>query len=88
MAVEWEIHASDAIVFDFGAVAKQDWEIGEYIEVIGGGIAEYDGDYESTPKWSEQVYQTKNKAMRDDFTVHSITELEVINEAGGLTLTI
>lgn len=48
----------------------------------------YTGEYEANALFTEQVFETRSKLMTDDFTVHSIVQLEVDNSAGGLTLTI
>lgn len=45
----------------------------------------YEGEYVITPKFTEQVLETKQKSMSDDVTVEKITTLEVDNEAGGVT---
>lgn len=86
--VEWELHDDTAAVFELDDQRTFEWGSSEYIEIIGGGVAEYEGPYESTPTWSVQMYQTRDKLMLDDFKVNGILELEVPNDAGGLTLTI
>ena len=48
----------------------------------------FSGPYEAIPKVNEQVFQTKNTSMEDDFTVKEITFLRTINESGGYTVTI
>lgn len=48
----------------------------------------YDGSYEVTPRFYEQVLETKEKLMIDDVTVEVIPAHEVTNPAGGLTVTI
>jgi len=48
----------------------------------------FSGPYEATPKVNEQVFQTKNTSMEDNFTVKEITYLRTINESGGYTVTI
>lgn len=45
----------------------------------------YEGEYVITPKFTEQVLETKQRSMSDDVTVEKITTLEVDNEAGGVT---
>jgi hypothetical protein len=45
----------------------------------------YEGEYVITPKFTDQVLETKQKSMSDDVTVEKITTLEVDNEAGGVT---
>lgn len=56
--------------------------------VTVAAVPSYQGPNEATPTWGEQSFDTDGKMMSDDFTVHSILELEVANDAGGLTLTI
>lgn len=46
----------------------------------------YDGDYASTPEFAAQVYSTKDKTMREDFTVESIPVYDTSNPAGGTTI--
>ena len=48
----------------------------------------YDGPYEVTPRFYEQVLETKEKLMIDDVTVDVIPVHEVTNPAGGITVTI
>lgn len=48
-------------------------------------LPEYEGEYVITPKFTEQVLETKQKSMSDNVTVEKITTLEVDNEAGGVT---
>ena len=48
----------------------------------------YEGPYISTPKTHSQVYETKEKAMSDDFTVLEIPYQEVSNPQGGKTVVI
>lgn len=45
----------------------------------------YEGEYVITPKFTDQVLETKQRSMSDDVTVEKITTLEVDNEAGGVT---
>lgn len=45
----------------------------------------YEGEYVITPKFTDQVLETKQKSMSDDVTVEKITTLEVDNDAGGVT---
>jgi hypothetical protein len=48
----------------------------------------YDGPYEVTPRFYEQRLETKNKLMTDELTVDVIPVNEVMNPAGGITVTI
>lgn len=48
----------------------------------------YDGPYEVTPDFEDQVLETEDLLMSDDVIVKEIPVAEVTNPAGGLTLTI
>lgn len=48
----------------------------------------YDGPYEVTPDFNDQVLETEDLLMSDDVIVKEIPVAEVSNPAGGLTLTI
>lgn len=85
---EWELYDDNAAEFELDDNGAREWGSSEYIEIVAGGAEEYGGPYESTPTWSVQTYGTSGKLMQDDFTVNGIVELEVMNDAGGLTLTI
>lgn len=76
--IEWELYDDEAAVFGSD----------EYIPIIERGAEEYEGPYQATPTWSVQEFATNGLLMTDDFTVDSMLELEVPNDAGGLTLTI
>lgn len=58
------------------------------VDVIGGNVAEYKGNYEVTPAITAQVLETARKVMRDDVTVKEIPYAEVTNPAGGTTIII
>lgn len=45
----------------------------------------YEGEYVITPRFTEQVLETKQRSMSENVTVEKITTLEVDNEAGGVT---
>lgn len=62
---------------DFGAVQK-------VTEYVGG--EPYKGDYEVTPKITEQVMATKNKVMTQDTTIRAIPYFETGNNSGGNTV--
>lgn len=55
--------------------------------IIGRGTP-YEGSYEVTPSFDEQVLATRSKTMRDDVTVHEIPVHRVSNPAGGVTVSI
>lgn len=50
------------------------------------GGKKYDGDYEVTPKFTEEVLKTKNKIMKDNVLVHPIEVARVSNPSGGTTV--
>lgn len=56
--------------------------------VIYGGVEEYMGAYEANALFSEQTFETRNKRMADDFSVHAINYTEASNDSGGVTITI
>lgn len=60
----------------------------DIIEGSGGKLPTYDGEYEVTPKISEQELETRNKSMTDNVKVLSIPFSEVINPEGGTTVNI
>ena len=49
-------------------------------------IATYVGNYEVTPKATEQRLDTKNKRMTKNLTIHKIPYIEVSNPTGGSTV--
>lgn len=65
-----------------------EWGLSEYIPMETSDLPEYEGAYTATPSWQEQTLATSNRVMREDFEIEAIVKLEVINESGGLTLTI
>ena len=50
------------------------------------GGEKYDGNYEVTPKFTEEVLKTKNKIMKDNVLVHPIEVARVSNPSGGTTV--
>lgn len=48
----------------------------------------YEGDYEVTPRVSEQVLETKGLVMKDDITIFEIPKVQVLNIKNGYTVTI
>ena len=56
--------------------------------IEGGSSPPYEGDYEITPKVSQQEFETKNKRMKEDLTVLAIPYSQVSNPQGGLTVNI
>ncbi len=69
---------------DGGAVLR----FGAYLDVHTTDLPDYEGPYIAVPSWARQDFPTADHAMRDDFSVQPMLELETPNEAGGLTLTI
>lgn len=65
--------------------AAANLEIGA--EFIAVSAPVYRGAYEADALFSEQLFNTKNKRMVDDFTVHAINYTEAPNDSG-VTLTI
>lgn len=60
---------------------------GEVIE-IDRHFDPYRGDYDITPKYIEQVLETRNKVLTDDVTVYSIPVNVTTNPQGGNTVVI
>lgn len=57
----------------------------QYItEYVGG--EPYEGEYQVTPKVSEQILPTKQRVMLDNLTVLSIPYFETSNNSGGNTV--
>jgi hypothetical protein len=56
----------------------------EKTSVVSG--IRYEGDYEVTPKTTEQTLYTKYKTMYEDLTVKAIPRYDVSNLAGGKTI--
>lgn len=73
-----------AVRFTFASAPTLDFDVGT---VIYGTADDYTGAYEADALFSEQVFATEGKRMRDDFTVHAINYTEAPNESG-VTLTI
>lgn len=73
-----DFNTADFNVVDFGAinvVTKSEYDY-------------YEGDYEITPKVTKQTVETKDRIMKNDFTVNEIPVFEVSNTSGGKTVTI
>lgn len=77
------IKVANAIRAKSGTTAKLSFPDG-FVQAIGG--EEYDGDYEVTPKFTEEVLKTKNKLMKDNVLVHPIEVARVSNPSGGTTV--
>ena len=52
-----------------------------------GVIRTYEGEYEVTPKVTDQTLLTAGKRMADDLIVKKITYSSVGNDSGGYTIT-
>lgn len=48
----------------------------------------YEGEYEVTPRWTEQSLETQGKTMMHDVTVHEIPVIRTTNPSGGITIVI
>jgi hypothetical protein len=46
----------------------------------------YEGEYTITPKFTEQILETKNKFLKDDIDVEAISVSRVTNLSGGTTV--
>jgi hypothetical protein len=68
-----------------GTIAAKGKMIGKVKTAETKPLPYYEGEYVITPKFTDQVLETKQKSMSDDVTVEKITTLEVDNEAGGVT---
>ena len=70
-----------------GGIAPKGALTGTVTVAQGVRYPEYEGAYEADARFSEQVFPTSQKVMRDDFTVHAINYTEAPNESG-VTVTI
>lgn len=62
------------------------YSVGVVSGLLSGGVP-YEGAYEADALFREQVFATRSKTMRDDFTVHAINYTEAPNDSG-ITVTI
>lgn len=69
---------------------KEELEVnfGEVTVVREGALPWYNGEYEFTPRKSEQILLTENKSMKNDVKINPITYSSVDNLFGGQTVTI
>lgn len=51
-----------------------------------GTLPPYEGEYIAHPTFNDQIFETKNKRMRDDFEVTPIRVSRVSNPFGGITV--
>lgn len=70
--IDFELEEGN-IVADFGTLTER---------IIHGEENIYQGEYEVTPKVTEQSLATKQKFMEKDVTIHQIPTFEVSNENG------
>lgn len=56
-------------------------------KIVATDTEQYDGPYEAFPRFSEQEFETGEKFMHEDFTVHAIKYTEAPNDSG-ITVTI
>lgn len=75
-----EILAKNTLTQEIGV--KQDI----VIVPIYKDVPQYEGDYEVTPKVSEQTLPTAKKLMSEDLTIKEIPYFEVGNNSGGDTV--
>lgn len=80
--------AAVSIVPGGRAVARESRQRVSVVQSYNFGGVPYEGPYEAVPSWQEQTLATANRVMRNDLSIEAIVKLEVINDSGGLTLTI
>jgi hypothetical protein len=61
-------------------------DFGEVVEVKNPDADIYGGEYQVTPKVTEQTLPTAQKFLVEDVTIKKIPYFEVSNEAGGNTV--
>lgn len=84
----WEPYTEEQIEYQLQPSLQVVWGSNEYIDMRAVPVEDYEGPYSTVPSWNDQTFATADRYMTDNFEVSSILELEVTNEAGGLTLTI
>lgn len=77
---------SDEASFKTGFLWGDDASFSLTFSEAGGRRPTYEGDYEVTPKFTEQVLPTQGLLMRDDVQVHAIAVERVSNPQGGRTV--
>lgn len=65
---------------------EYDVELDTVINVVTVTGDMYDGTYQATPTFEDQVFLTKNKTMRNDFEVVQIPVSRTANPQGGNTV--
>lgn len=86
--IEWSGQEQERRQYDVPSQLSVEWGSSEYIDMRAIPVEDYDGPYSAVPSWNDQTFATADRYMSDNFEVSSILELEVTNDAGGLTLTI
>lgn len=84
--IELEV-GDDAYELEVSGGSRIDFDSGEYIAVHSTEYPDYEGPYEAFPRFSEQGFETSERVMHDDFTVHAIKYTEAPNDSG-ITVTI
>jgi len=87
--VEVELQQNNYEVFLDVNENKQEIPIDVNVVVTGGGhFPWYEGEYTVAPRKEDQVLETRNTSMANDFTIEAIHYSEVTNPSGGLTVNI
>ena len=74
-------------IFDLEIDSQEyDLEINEIVEVINLEGDIYEGEYFYTPKFIQQIIETRNKTLKDNITVDAIEVSRVSNTSGGKTV--
>ena len=84
---EWTVHEDGDVTFDVTQPLSVTWGGDEYIAVHSTDYPDYEGPYEAFPRFPEQGFETSERVMHDDFTVHAIKYTEAPNDSG-ITVTI
>lgn len=85
---EWVPYTEEETEYQLQPSLQVVWGSTEYIGMRAVPVEDYEGPYNAVPSWNDQTFATADRYMTEDFSVDSILELEVTNDAGGLTLTI
>lgn len=80
--IEWVLDDPGGLEWVLGGGDGKTWGTDEYVPTRRTDIEEYAGPYEAFALFSNQVFGTAEKVMRDDFTVHAINYTEAPNEYG------
>lgn len=55
-------------------------------QLVYTGGEKYDGEYQVTPKFTEEILETKDKLMKENVTISPIGVARVSNPSGGTTV--